>query len=72
MLGEHATEEAPPVCLHHGDRGTVSASVIAIAADVHRSEYWYAAGPPCTTAFEDLSAQLRGMLTGDRGLQQEP
>ncbi|HVW02265.1 MAG TPA: hypothetical protein VHB77_18070, partial [Planctomycetaceae bacterium] len=71
MLGEHATEAAPPVCLHHGDRGTVSASVIALAADVHRSEYWYAPGPPCTTAFENFSPLLRDTLSTDPAQEQE-
>jgi hypothetical protein len=69
LLGEHATDAAPPVCLHRGDGGTVSATVLALPRDARCAEYWYAAGPPCTTPFQDTSPQLREMLAA--GARQE-
>lgn len=72
LLGEHATDVAPPVCLHQGDGGTVSATVLALPTDTRRAEYWYAPGPPCTTPFEDLSPQLRGMLMANSTHQEKP
>jgi hypothetical protein len=71
LLGEHGTEVAPPVCLHRGNGGTVSATVLALPTDAHRAESWYAPGPPCTTPFEDLSPQLRGMLAANSANPQE-
>jgi uncharacterized protein with NRDE domain len=39
------------VCLHNDDFGTVSTSLIQLGSDGD-ARYEYAAGPPCTTAFE--------------------
>ena len=72
LLGEHATDVAPPVCLHRGDGGTVSATVLTLPTDARRAEYWYAPGPPCTRPFEDLSPQLRGMLKANSTHQEKP
>ncbi|MGE5192409.1 MAG: NRDE family protein, partial [Deltaproteobacteria bacterium] len=53
----------PPICLTGADRGTVSSTVLGIARDAaSSSRYWYAAGPPNTTPYEDYSPLLREML----------
>jgi len=54
----------PPICLTGPDRGTVSSTVLGIASDPTNSRYWYAPGPPNTTAYEDLTAQFRALLAG--------
>ncbi len=58
VLGDHDAgiepgPEAPfsRICVHAGEYGTRSASIIACAAD-GSVEYFHAEGPPCTTEFE--------------------
>lgn len=52
----------PPICLHRGQGGTVSSSVLALGYDRAASVYRHAAGPPCTTPYEDYSGLLGGIL----------
>lgn len=50
------------VCKHGEGRGTVSAAVIAVPREgVAGAVLLFAAGPPCTAPFEDLSAAARGL-----------
>ena len=50
------------VCKHGEGRGTVSSSVIALPdAGIPGALFRFAAGPPCTARFEDLSAAARGL-----------
>lgn len=49
-------------CKHDGGRGTVSAAVLAVPdAGMAGAVVRFAAGPPCTAPFADLSAAARGL-----------
>lgn len=55
----------PEVCKHGDEHGTRCSQIVALArrrADGRKpvlpDRFWYADGPPCTTAFVDLSGQL--------------
>jgi hypothetical protein len=52
-----AARGIPGVCLHRERFPTVSSSLIALG-DVGASRYLHAAGPPCTTPYDDVSALL--------------
>lgn len=66
VCGWHAAEGEPDVCLHHGLGGTVSSTVIAVTDDPELAEYCHAPGPPCTTAYDDVSPLLRELLSDRR------
>jgi uncharacterized protein with NRDE domain len=51
------------IVLRAGDRGTVSSTLVALARDPQQSVYRYAAGPPDTTPYDDVSPLLRQVLT---------
>jgi hypothetical protein len=55
VLRFHGDGEAPPVCLHRDRFPTVSSSLIVLGAP-GGPRYLHAAGPPCATPYEDLSA----------------
>lgn len=63
-LGEHRGDRGPleSVCVHT-DRGygTVSSSLLLLGRDPAADRLFHAAGPPCTTAFEDHSGLLGRM-----------
>lgn len=61
LLGLHAGDDGPAVCLHHGSGGTVSSDAIALEPG-GRATWLHAQGPPCTTPFEDHSGPLRAAL----------
>ena len=65
ICSSHQNGDLPPVCLHGRDRGTVSSTLIALTTDLALSEYLYSPGPPCQFAYDDYSAELRRLLTGD-------
>jgi uncharacterized protein with NRDE domain len=48
--------DAPPMCLHGLDKGTVSSSLIALRQPLSRSSYLHAQGPPDRTPYEDVSS----------------
>ncbi|HSH68322.1 MAG TPA: NRDE family protein [Deferrisomatales bacterium] len=55
FLSDHqaAAEDSTPLCIHpaEGTRfGTSSASVVSITRERRISGFWFAAGPPCSTA----------------------
>ena len=55
--------EAPDVCLHGTDRGTVSSSLLALRQPLSESVYLHTQGPPDRAPYEDYShlfRQLRG------------
>ncbi len=56
--------ERPPVCLHLGERGTVSSSILLVRRSLGDSEYWHAQGPPDQTPYTDYSDLLK-RLNGD-------
>ncbi len=49
-------QDAPDICLHGPDRGTVSSSLIALRQPLAGSSYLHAQGPPDSTPYEDLSS----------------
>ncbi len=57
LLADHSTQLDPrngrpnSLCMHLGDYGTRSASLIFIARDGRTVSHFFAAGPPCRTAF---------------------
>jgi uncharacterized protein with NRDE domain len=59
---DHGDANQPPICLHRGDRGTVSSSIIALADDSSAAVWQHAQGPPCQTPYIDLSHLIRSLL----------
>jgi hypothetical protein len=49
-----------------GDHGTVSSALLALADKMQHSSLQYAPGPPSETAYDDLSALLRQVLSTNR------
>lgn len=50
--------ELQALCVHLPFYGTVSSTVMLFGQDGRVARYLYASGPPCTTAFEDVTALL--------------
>jgi len=59
----HAADQLAGLCLHRNGWGTVSSTLLVLAAERVQSRYLYAAGSPCTTPFTDYSPLLRSLLT---------
>ena len=62
ICGDHGgrTDGADAICIHGPARGTLSSTALALHADDRRrDQYWFADGPPCRTAYRDLSPLLR-------------
>jgi uncharacterized protein with NRDE domain len=56
----HGPEGQPPGIVLRGDgRGTVSSTILALAGSADESRYYFAAGPPDTTPYQDYSSLLR-------------
>jgi uncharacterized protein with NRDE domain len=53
--------DAPPMCLHATDRGTISSSIVSLRGSLSRSTYLHAQGPPDRTPYADYSRLLREM-----------
>jgi len=60
----HSVDGAPGMCLHGENWGTVGSTIAAVARDPDRSQYYYAAGPPCRTPYVDYSDAFKRMLAG--------
>jgi len=62
LLADHSTQLDPrsgrpnSLCMHLGDYGTRSSSLIFMARDASRVEHFFAAGPPCVAAYEPVAA----------------
>ncbi len=54
------------VILRGNDFGTVSSTLLALSSKNQHSVLQYSPGPPCDTAYEDLSALLRQVLSTER------
>jgi hypothetical protein len=54
------------VVLRGEDRGTVSSTILLLAANGQESVYRYADGPPDTTGYADLSWLARELFAADR------
>jgi len=61
LLADHSTQLDPrngrpnSLCLHLGEYGTRSSSLIFMRRDAATVEHFFAPGPPCTTAFEQAA-----------------
>jgi uncharacterized protein with NRDE domain len=62
LLGLHEPGR-PAVCLRHGDRGTVSSSILVIRHHLSGSAYLHAQGPPDQTDYTDYSDLLKQLST---------
>lgn len=62
LCTDHGDTANPPICLHSSDRGTVSASLVALAERSYRSRWLHAQGPPCSGPFVDCSHLLHELL----------
>ncbi|MBX3413474.1 MAG: NRDE family protein [Pirellulales bacterium] len=63
VLSRHSADiHQPTIVLRGPDRGTISSSIIGLAADPSQSVYLHAAGSPDQTEYADLSPLLRGMF----------
>lgn len=69
LCAEHAHDDAPAICLHDPDHGTVSSSLIAVPESFDEVIYRHADGPPCRTPYVDYSHLARQCLVADRGLR---
>lgn len=58
LLADHSTQLDPrngrpnSLCLHLGDYGTRSSSLIFMGSERNRVDHFFAPGPPCTTSYE--------------------
>lgn len=55
----HSSPGSPGICLHGENWGTVGSTIIALTSDRQKSEFHYAAGPPCRTLYIDYSQEFR-------------
>ena len=67
MLADHSTQLDPrsgrpnSLCLHLGEYGTRSSSLIYLGAAPGHVEHFFAAGPPCTTSYAPAPVPTGGM-----------
>ena len=54
------------VVLSEDDFGTVSSTLLSLPRKIQQAVYQYAPGPPCDSAYDDLSALLRQVLSTER------
>ncbi len=59
LLRHHGDSSQPAVCLHRERFPTVSSTLLALGIP-GAARYEHAGGPPCVTAFEDVSSLLFG------------
>lgn len=59
-----ASPVRPSIVLRGADRGTVSSTLVSLAADPEQAVYRYAAGSPDRTPFTDYSQLLRSLCDG--------
>ncbi|MCI0570353.1 MAG: NRDE family protein [Myxococcaceae bacterium] len=69
LLGTHAPDGALPLdapCVHAPaiGYGTRSGLVLRLGESWSTTRLWWAEGPPCTTAFEDLTALAQALAPG--------
>lgn len=62
LLADHSTQldartgRPNSLCMHLGDYGTRSSSLIFLGRDSENAEHFFAAGPPCTTSYSRVAA----------------
>jgi uncharacterized protein with NRDE domain len=54
-------------CVHAGDYGTRSSTLLKLAANPAHSELRFADGPPCRNEYEEFSPLLQQLLSVERG-----
>ena len=65
LLADHSTQLDPrsgrpnSLCMHLGDYGTRSSSLIFMGREDSQVEHFFAAGPPCVASFEPVAADHR-------------
>jgi hypothetical protein len=57
-LCAQAGNGGPPICLHGGQGGTVSSSIVVVRSPLAKGTYLHAQGPPDRTAYADMSHLL--------------
>ena len=65
VLGAHGVPSFDGTCVHWDERGygTRSSTLFAIGP-TNLAQFLFAPGPPCTTAYEDLSSLAQSLLVG--------
>jgi uncharacterized protein with NRDE domain len=58
LCAQSGADGQPAICLHGGDRGTVSSTLLALRRDLAASTYLHADGPPDRTPYRDYSELL--------------
>lgn len=53
-------------CIHAGDYGTCSSTLVRLGSSGPDSEFWFSDGPPCVAPYQDFSPLL---LTLDHGVR---
>jgi uncharacterized protein with NRDE domain len=48
-------------CIHHGEYGTRSSTLLRLGSDRARDEFHFAGGAPCSTAYENCTPLLRAL-----------
>ncbi len=48
-------DQIETLCVHRPGYGTRSSAIVAFAASDRRLRFWYAPGPPCTTAYREVA-----------------
>lgn len=57
---DHETEPcAQTLCMHGGQSGTVSSTILTLGLDRCLGRYLHAPGPPCRSGYSDLGGKLR-------------
>jgi uncharacterized protein with NRDE domain len=59
---QHADGDTPGICLHGDGWGTVGSTIVGLPVDAQRSQYHYAAGPPCRVPSVDYSSPFRELF----------
>ena len=54
------------VIVSGAESGTVSSTLLSLPRKIQHAVYQYAPGPPCDSAYDDLSALLRQVLSAER------
>ena len=62
LCRDHGGPDDPPICLHSQERGTVSASIVALPERLDHARWLHAQGPPCTSPLVDCSHLFRKLF----------
>ena len=62
LCRDHGGPDDSPICLHAPERGTVSASIVALPERLDHARWLHAQGPPCTSPLVDCSHLFRKLF----------